>query len=337
MKRWVWLALQAVLGAAMLGILLHFADLGRVAAVISGADALNLLAATFFFLSASVAVGYSLHVLLGRMGYGRSPIRTVLVSIAGQLLSDLTPARTGYFVTPILLNSELGITLEDGMAATVFTGGVHAFMSFALGVIAVAYFSRFITSGLEMAVLSVLGLLPLAVMGLALISSMHHGWLGRMLDLFAGLPLVKPRLEQLKQAIRDFQASGRRLSGVTAQLASLLLLSHILNSIAFYFLSASVGIQNISIIDYAMTYSIAGFTMYAFLTIAGLGIQEGMYAFLLGLLNVALDKATSVALLARFFFTVTDLMGVPTLSKVGLGSISRALGSEAERNKRTSG
>lgn len=329
MNRWAWFGIQVLLGATMLAILLYFADLGKVLQQISSADPIYVGMAAVTFVVASVLVGYSLFVLLERMGYSPSAFRTVMVSIAGQLISDLTPARTGYFITPIMLGGELGVNFEDGMAAIVFTGAVQAFASVIMGGLAIVYFSRFIGSGLELIALLVLGLVPVGLMGLALLSVIHHGWLARLVSYVSSFPYVKPRVHQVKAAIAAFQRSGRRATGAALQVALFLLLAQVLNSLALYLLSLSVGITKLSVLDFVMTYAIAGFSMYAFVTIAGLGVQESMYAVLLGLLKVALDKATAVAMLARFFFTATDFIGIPLLARIGVRSIPGLLTNNA--------
>jgi len=310
-----------LLGAVTLGLLLYFADLGRVLGLIYQADPLYVVMAAVTFVIASVMVGYSLFVLLERMGYVPPASKTIMVSIAGQLVSDLTPARTGYFITPVLLGGELGVNFEDGMAAIVFTGAVQALASVLLGAIAIFYFSRFVGTGLQLVILLGLGLVPVALMGLTLLSLIHHGWLTGLIDYIGDFPFIRPRVEQVRAAIAAFQRSGRRATGAALQVAFFLVVAQVLNSLALYMLSLSVGVTQLSVFDFIMTYAIAGFSMYAFVTIAGLGVQESMYTLLLGLMNVALDKATAVAILARFFFTITDLIGVPLLTRVGVKSI----------------
>jgi len=129
LNRWAWFGIQVLVGALMLALLLYFADLASVMGLIFRADLGYVLMAALTFIIASVFVGYSLFILLERMGYSPPAFKTVMVSIAGQLISDLTPARTGYFVTPVLLGGELGVNFEDGMAAIVFTGAVQSFVT----------------------------------------------------------------------------------------------------------------------------------------------------------------------------------------------------------------
>lgn len=321
MNRWVWFGIQAFLGAVTLALLLYVADLGRVLDLIWRADPLYVAMAAATFVAASVMVGYSLFVLLERMGYVPPASKTIMVSIAGQLVSDLTPARTGYFVTPVLLGGELGVSFEDGMAAIVFTGAVQAFSTVLLGTVAIVYFSRFVGTSLQLIVFLAFGLVPVALMGLVLLSVIHHGWLAKLLNYVGDFPYIKPRIEQIRAAIAAFQKSGRRATGAALQVAFFLVVAQVINSLALFLLSLSVGITQLSILDFIMTYAIAGFSMYTFVTIAGIGVQESMYALLLGLMGVALDKATAVAILARFFFTATDLIGAPLLTRIGVKSI----------------
>jgi len=335
LNRWAWFGIQVLIGALMLALLLYFADFARVMGVIFQADAGYVLMAALTFMLASVFVGYSLFILLERMGYSPSAFKTVMVSIAGQLISDLTPARTGYFVTPMLLGGELGVNFEDGMAAIVFTGAVQSFASVIMGGIAIVYFSSFIGSGAQLIALFVFGILPVALMGFALVSVIHHTWLTKLIEHARNVPFIKPRIEQVRQAIAAFQRSGRRATGAAVQVALFLLVAQALNSVALYFLALSIGVMQVSPIGFVMTYAIAGFSMYAFVTIAGLGVQESMYALLLGFMGVVLDKATAIAILARFFFTVTDFMGIPFLARLGVRSLPGMLTSGPDMDRQT--
>jgi uncharacterized protein (TIRG00374 family) len=321
LNRWAWLGIQVLVGGLMLALLLYFADLASVMRLIFRADLGYVFMAALTFIIASVFVGYSLFILLERMGYSPSAFKTVMVSIAGQLISDLTPARTGYFVTPVLLGGELGVSFEDGMAAIVFTGAVQSFSSVVIGSIAIIYFSSFIGSGLELIALLAFGLLPVALMGFALVSVIHHTWLTRLIEHIRNVQFIKPRIKQVRQAIAAFQKSGRRATGAAVQVGFFLLVAQVLNSVALYLLALSIGVMQVNPFGFVMTYAIAGFSMYAFVTVAGLGVQESMYALLLGLMGVVLDKATAIAVLARFFFTITDLIGIPYLARLGVRSI----------------
>jgi uncharacterized protein (TIRG00374 family) len=335
LNRWSWFGIQVLAGALMLALLLYFADLGSVVTLVFQADRGYVLMAALAFIVASVFVGYSLFILLERMGYSPSAFKTVMVSIAGQLISDLTPARTGYFVTPALLGGELGVNFEDGMAAIVFTGAVQSFASVILGGIAIIYFSSYIGSGAELIALFAFGLLPVALMGVALVSVIHHTWLSKLIEYARNVPFIKPRIEQVRRAIAAFQKSGRRATGAAVQVAFFLLVAQVLNSVALYLLALSIGVLQVSPFGFVMTYAIAGFSMYAFVTVAGLGVQESMYALLLGLMGVVLDKATAIAVLARFFFTITDFIGIPYLARLGVRSIPGLLTSGSYTDKQT--
>jgi len=324
-----------LVGAIVLALLIYFADFGSVVALILRADLGYVVMAALTFIVASGFVGYSLFVLLERMGYSPSAFKTVMVSIAGQLISDLTPARTGYFATPVLLGGELGVKFEDGMAAIVFTGAIQSFAIVIMGCTAIVFFSSYIGSGVQLIALLAFGFLPIALMGFTLVSLIHHTWLSGLIEHVRNVSFVKPRIEQVRQAIAAFQKSGRRATGAAIQVAFFLLVAQVLNSIALYLLALSVGVTQVSPFGFVMTYSIAGFSMYAFVTVAGLGVQEGMYALLLGLMGVVLDKATAIALLARFFFTVTDFIGIPYLARLGVRSIPGLLTSDSYTGKQT--
>lgn len=90
------------------------ADLKDVFAILPKNNPLNLVAAVCLFLTASTFVALALYAPLRCSNLKLSLRKVTMASFAGQLLSDITPVRSGYFLTPLFLNNLADVPVEQG-------------------------------------------------------------------------------------------------------------------------------------------------------------------------------------------------------------------------------
>jgi len=120
--------IQLVIGTAVLLWLLQLADATKVLTSISTANSLYIFAAAIAFVTASTMVALALFVSLKRIGVKTRMSDAILASFGGQLLSDITPARSGYFLTSFILNKMDGTPNKSGMACVVTAGAMNFFV-----------------------------------------------------------------------------------------------------------------------------------------------------------------------------------------------------------------
>ncbi|HIE18260.1 TPA: hypothetical protein EYP75_00895, partial [Candidatus Bathyarchaeota archaeon] len=134
--------IQLMIGLAVLLWLLQLADSTKVLANMSTVDPFYLTAAAVAFITASTMIALALFVFLKKIGVKTRISDAILASFSGQLLSDITPARSGYFLTSFILNKMDGTPNKSGMASVVITDAMNFFVKAALSLIALAYFVR---------------------------------------------------------------------------------------------------------------------------------------------------------------------------------------------------
>ena len=100
--------IQLMIGLAILLWLLQLADATNVLTSISMVDPLYLAAATIAFIAASTMIAFALFASLKSIGVKIRISNAILASFSGQLLSDVTPARSGYFLTLSSLTKWMG-------------------------------------------------------------------------------------------------------------------------------------------------------------------------------------------------------------------------------------
>jgi uncharacterized membrane protein YbhN (UPF0104 family) len=313
---------QLVVGVAILLWLLQLANSSSVFATILQFNPLNLIGAAAFFIVASTFVALALYTPLKQSNPNASVRNVVMASFAGQLLSDVTPVRSGYFLTPIFLNELAGIPVEQGMTGVLATGGVNSFVKVMICVTGLGYFVSFLSLQAEIINALIVGVSVLLVAGTFLLLLMWEKRLSNLVVKFEGLPLIGKKLHKFTEMFSNVQEEGRKIKRSLIGVAVLILLSVIGNAIALNIIFNGLWHNSLSLLDFFFMASLASALTYVPITIAGLGVQETGYVILLRLLDpqMPLSVAVAFALVARALFTGTDIIGISPLLKVGLKS-----------------
>jgi len=310
--------IQLAIGAAILLWLLQLADATKVLASISTANPFYLAAATLAFITASTMIAFALFVSLKKIGVKTRISNAVLASFSGQLLSDVTPARSGYFLTSFILNKMDGTPNKSGMASVVTTGAMNFFVKAVLSLIALTYFVRVLPLS-PVTVNSLLGGISLlAAGGIGLFALLWGKRLPGIFEKLDKLPIVGKIIGRIVEALNNFQEEARKARGSLILIALLVLLSIMANSTALYFISESLGSGSPTLLDFILIVPLVSAFNFIPVTIAGLGIQETGYVILLALLGTPLEKAVAFTLINRFLFTSTDIIGLVPLFKIGI-------------------
>lgn len=313
--RHIKLFVQAGIGIAILLWLLQFTGVNGVLDVILGLDLLYVVLASFLFITASTMVSLALFVALKHLGQKPSLRNVIMASFGGQLLSDITPARSGYFLTPFLLKKISNIPVKSSMAGVVATGVINFLTKATISVIALVYFVKFLPLSPEIVNALFLGILLLIAGSLGLSLFMWKKHSDKLFEKLTKIKLIGKLISKFK-VLNDIQEEGQKVKGCLPQIAVLLILSTIANGIALYFISMALGFP-IYLLDLILIVPLVGALMYVPITVAGLGIQETGYVIFLTLLGMPFEKAAAFALITRFLFTGTDIIGLQPLIKIG--------------------
>jgi len=96
-------AVQLLISGVILAWLLILSDATKVWGRILTANSAYILGAILALIIGFMMIAFALYISLRNMGLKTHLKDTILASFGGQLLSDVTPARSGYFLTPFLL------------------------------------------------------------------------------------------------------------------------------------------------------------------------------------------------------------------------------------------
>jgi len=317
------IVIQLIVGVAILLWLLQLANSSEVFASILQFNPINLIGAVAFFITASTFVALALCTTLRRSNPA-APLRNMLMaSFAGQLLSDVTPVRSGYFLTPVFLNQLASIPVEQGMTGVLATGGINSFVKVAVCLVGLGYFASYLPLPAEITNSLLVGVVVLLIAGTLLLLLMWDKRLSKLIGKFERAPLIGKRLSKITEIFSNVQKEGRKIRYSLIFVAALILLSILANATALYFIFNGVWYPSLHLIDFFFIAAFASVLTYIPITIAGLGVQEAGYVLLLHvLLGLPLSainpNLVAFALITRALFTGTDMIGVSPLLKAGL-------------------
>jgi len=306
--------LGAGVGIAIVLWLLQFTGVKEVLDIILGLNLVYVILASFLFITASIMVSAALFVPLKRSGQGSSFRNVIMASFGGLLIGDITPARSGYFLTPFILNKIDNTSVESSMTGVVTVGVVNFFAKAVISSIALAYFVKHFPLNPALANALILGVFLLIAGGLGLSIFIWGKHLDRSFGRLAKVPLIGRAMRRL-ELLNKIRIEGQRAKRSIPYITILIILSMVTNAIALYSISTALQ-HSISLLDLVFIVSIVSALTYVPITIAGLGVQETGYVVFLTLLGMPLVKATAFALIARFLFTGTDIIGLQPLLRM---------------------
>ncbi|MCW4007611.1 MAG: flippase-like domain-containing protein [Candidatus Bathyarchaeota archaeon] len=316
--------IQLIVGVAILLWLLQIANSGEVFATILQFNPVNLIGAVAFFITASTFVALALCVTLRRSNPDAPLRHMIMASFAGQLLSDVTPVRSGYFLTPVFLKQLASIPVEQGMTGVLATGGVNSFVKVAICLIGLGYFAGYLSLPAEITNALLVGIIVLLVAGAILLLIMWDKRFSKLVAKLERIPVLGKRLSKFTAVFSNVQREGRKIRYSLIFVAALILLSVIAHATALYLIFNGLWYYlSLHLIDFIFIAAFASALTYIPVTIAGLGVQEAGYVLflqlLLGLpLSAVNPKLVAFALITRALFTGTDIIGISPLLKAGL-------------------
>jgi hypothetical protein len=319
---------QFAVGIGILYLLLRRAELERALAMVGSIRPMDAVFTLVGFFIASILLGASLVLLLpGPVTWGTAR-RVLQAHLAGVLLSDVTPARSGYFLTPLLMERLEGIGRETGFAALAGMQAVSLVAKAVLAGAAILLVGHRLQERLHMA-----EVVPYVLAGSTLLVAA-----GVVFGLLAWTPIMDTLARFLARRVtarrvqsllnltikftEKFRASGRETYRRSPLAGALAAASTLAAGGALFPIAQAVGLTGFGILDIMAVGVIVGPLVYLPISPAGIGVIEAAYVFVLTTMGQDQSASLAFALASRALFTGTDLVGLPWL----LTSLNRRSG-----------
>ncbi|MCW4034610.1 MAG: flippase-like domain-containing protein [Candidatus Bathyarchaeota archaeon] len=310
---------QVAVSFLILYLLFRSVNLDETIQILSQVNVPVLLFSVVFFILSSLAIGFGLHSAL-KASDAAPPFRTTqLANFGGQLLSDITPAKSGYFATPVLLNQLKAVPLEKGFMSVMSVGAINFFIKAAFSATALLYFLNRIAVDATMTNAMLVGISLLIACGVGLTVLVWTNYFAGLLLKLAKLPLVGKLIKKLCDIRAMFSKDKAGIRKSAKVIVVSVIASVVFSGISLFILAQSIGLTQPTFQDLLLMGPLTAVFMYVPVTFAGLGLQEAAYVFLLTNIGAPIEVALPFALLIRILAITTDLIGLPPLIKTSTG------------------
>jgi uncharacterized membrane protein YbhN (UPF0104 family) len=317
---------QVAVSILLLYLLFRNVNLSQAEHILAVTNIPMLATSAVFFILSSFAIGIALQSAL-KATDAAPPFRTtMLANFGGQLLSDVTPAKSGYFATPVLLNQLKAVPLEKGLMSVMSVGAGNFFVKATFSALALLYFiNRIPATLMDSSITNALlvGIVILLVCGIGLTVLVWTNYFSGLLLKLSKLPLVGSLIRKLESIRQMFSKDKVAMRSSVKIIILSVIGSIVFSGISLFLLAQAIGMTEPTFVDLLFMGPLTAAFMYVPITFAGLGLQEAAYVFLLTGISSSpeaiLPFAVTFALLVRLIATTTDLVGLPPLLKTGTG------------------
>lgn len=319
MNKKVLLLLDALVSMGIMALVLWFIGVDKFIAELTTVNLFFLALSILFLMGMNFVMAYRIQLMLKANKVAIAYKDTFFSHMCGMLLSDFTPARSGYFATAAALSYNHGTPSDKAMIAILGPQALDFITKVIAGTIALLFITNYILH-LDSSWFIFLGAGLMCVMIAIMVLLMFSKKFLRLFSFSKKLPIA----ERIFHMFEKMQDNSHTVIKMLPQLVGLLLLSWSAKAISWYFVAKSIGITiDIGIPEVLVYYFLQPtLTILEFVpspTIAGLGLSEGGGAVLLSVFGVTAAKAASFVFLARIKTTAVNLIGIPETMKAAKG------------------
>jgi uncharacterized protein (TIRG00374 family) len=306
--------LQIVVMVVIIVALLWYVGISSLLSTLSSIKMEYLIAAFLAYFGINLLFAVRLMRVLGREGVKAGFGKTLLAQYAGMFTSDVTPGRSGYFLTPVYL-------MDQNVPTSVSLSGILGIQTIEFlfkvfgGVLALVFLVETASLSGTLFVVGVVGVV-LMLAGAVFLAALS--WSKRVISLFnriARSRFLARFAGSLIGKLEEYKQSAVRTRKAIPEIALLTLSCWILKGFEWYFLGLALGITQIGWLGFFLLHPLVTALGFVPLTPSGIGFQEGAIVGVFVLLGMSMPQALAFALLSRALLIVEDLVGVPQVAK----------------------
>ena len=290
--------IQGVIAIAILLFLFSIIDFQLFLSLLTNLDIRFILLAGLCYLLNNLLMAYRIKRILFTLGENLRYKLVFFSHMAGMLLSDFTPARSGYLYTAIALNKR-DVPLEKGISTITSTYLYDLTLKMIVALLGAYFiysyvFAERLSYALVITFLLILGV----IIGYLII--MYPG--ERIRNLFQKREILKK--------ILDFGEQSRAIQRYAPFILSISLVGWILRGLQWYMILLSMHQVFLTPFDALFLNPLLTLVSLIPLTPAGWGIQEAGIVFVFTAIGSSATIAASFALINRFVEVGIDSIGI---------------------------
>lgn len=295
--------LQVIIGIVIIGIILYKIGIYDVISALKNTVPFYFIMACLAYLCLNLTLTSRLSFLLAKIGYKIKFVTVFFSHVGGMILSDITPGRSGYFLTPSILKKKAGTPITDGMACIFAPQAIELILKVVGAFAAIIYISSI--SGIRRDILISVGIGAFFLL-FAGIMMLVISWK----DENVSLNFLKriPFLKNFTDKILPFKERSIAIKGSMNAILLLTVTGWFFAALHWFYLGKAIGIE-LPYYVFFLLHPLLSVLMFA-PTPAGLGVMELGTIGVLSIFGVPVDLAAAFSILVRASMVLVDLMGL---------------------------
>ncbi|MFZ3383183.1 MAG: lysylphosphatidylglycerol synthase transmembrane domain-containing protein, partial [Candidatus Methanoperedens sp.] len=265
----IHLFIQIIIGISIIAFILNKLNLNEIFEVLKKTNLSYFIMACLSYLFLDLLLALRLSYLLKKIGHEMKLKDVFLSHMGGMIIGDVTPGRSGYFLTPLILRKKAGVPITEGMACIFAPQGIEFILKVAGAIAAIIYLSFYLNIEKNFIIYAGIGSVILLVVGiLMLLISWNNE---KMTSKFLG---KIPFFNKFTENLSSFKDRSLLIKDSLNMILILYMMGWIFAALQWYFLGKAIGIE-ISFFGFFLLHPLISILMFVPLSPAGLGLMEG--------------------------------------------------------------
>ncbi len=299
--------LQIIIGISIIVLILSKLNINEVISVLKQTSLLFFLLACVSYLCLNFVLVSRLFYLLTKIGYHVKYSAVFFSHMGGMFAGDITPGRSGYFLTPPILKNNAEVRITDGMACIFAPQAIEFILKVGGAIAAILYLSTFSGVSKNFFIYAGMGAFLLLIVGILMliVSWKNENLTSRFLS---KLPFFRNFTENLS----SFKEKNIGIKESTKTIIILSLIGWVFAASHWFFIGKALGFE-LSFFTFFLLHPLITILMFVPLSPAGLGLMEGGAIVALSFFGVSPAMGLAFSVLVRFSILLVDLIGLRTL------------------------
>ena len=298
---------QLAIGILIIAFILMKLNLNEVISVLSKTNIYFLILACLSYLFMNFVLSFRLTFLLKKIGYQIKYLPVFLSHMGGMIVGDITPGRSGYFLTPPILKKKTGVHITDGMACIFAPQGLEFILKVGGAIAAFFYISRISVISKNLLISLTSGAILLLAAGvLMLIVSWHNENI--TMKFMNRLPFIN----KFSDNLFFFKERSIQIKGSINIILILYFIGWFFAALQWFYLVKALGIE-LPFFVFFLLHPLISILMFVPLTPAGFGVMEGGMVLVFSLLGISATIGFAFSVLVRVSILLVDLIGLKTV------------------------
>ncbi len=298
--------LQVFIGIFIIAIILYKIGIYDVIEALRKTDPFYFIIACLAYFCLNLTLATRLNFLLGKIGYKIRYITVLFSHVGGMILSDITPGRSGYFLTPSILKKKTGTPITDGMACIFAPQAIELILKVGGAFAAIIYISSISGVHRELLISAAIGAFILLFAGILMLGI---SWKDESVSLnfLKRIPFIK----NFTDRILPFKERSIAIKGSINTILILTVTGWFFAALHWFYLGKALGID-LPYYVFFLLHPLLTILMFA-PTPAGFGFMEAGTIGVFSLFGVPGDLAFAFSILVRASMILVDLTGLKSV------------------------